>query len=348
MVKIFLDFLFVGVSFLIPFLIVSSYLHMLDEKEAFPYSRSVKGWINALLAYPFKTVKVLYGDESSSVKKDALGFFLFGLVLFVSYNVLYFRDEFFTMFTVYFTLGLVVVFFLIRLIFAIIGILKHKSLIQEFRVFYKLEKKHKETKQELEKTHSHLKNREKCIGKIYTKWKRFHDKMAEKQADAQERIDDQRAWLNIKLQTLASNLEKIHSLAPDTVIAVDSNVLMKADDYVIDAISRFPVLISKRVQQEWDKNKTSEHGEKAYRARQAIRRLVELPNYEFTVSKWQDRFLMEHNLLKGVPDDEIIADYLYEQMQGKNIIILSDDLNFTASAKVHMPVLSLKKIDIFS
>ena len=55
-----------------------------------------------------------------------------------------------------------------------------------------------------------------------------------------------------------------------------------------------------------------------------------------------------NDLLSGVADDEIIADYLYEQQRGKKLVVISDDNNFAASAKVHLPLLPLKQIGLFT
>lgn len=348
MLKYFLNGLFVLFSIIVPVLIISWYVQLTEKRGKFPFGRTFGDWMVEAVVHPFKTVIELYGDETSAAKKDFIGLIIFAIVICVSSNFFYFRGEFFTEQTLQFFLVMIFIFFLVRLIFVVSFIFRDRSNIQAFNHLHHEQKIVRVEKENLKKKLPHINKRGKAVNLIYRKWKRHYEKMIAEKEELEERIEEERVYLNGKLQTLSQNLEKIAKLDPDTVIAVDSNVLMKSDDYLIEAISRFPIMISKKVQQEWDKNKASDNREKGYRARLAIRRLVELPNYQFTVSKWRDQFLKEHNLLKGVPDDEIIADYLYEQKSGKNIIVLSDDLNFIASAKVHMPILKLENMDIFS
>ena len=343
-----LDFFFILGSLVVSVLIVVAYYFLSDTKNSFPNHREFDDWLVQAFLDPFKTITNLYGEDSVPAHKDLIGFIIFALVVFITSNVLYFRGAFFTENTFAFYFALTGAFLLIRYIFVSYTLFKNKSVIEQFQPLHRERKQQIKEMKAQKRTLAHLKNREKAIHKLYHKWENTHEKMTTKQDAWQEKIDERKDYLNGKLQTLAYNLEKINHLQPNTIIAIDSNILMKSDEYIIDAISQFPILISKRVQQEWDKNKSSDYGEKAFRARQAIRRLVKLPNYSFTVSKWNEAFLLNNNLLQGVPDDEIIADYLYEQTLGKNIVVLSDDLNFIASCKVHMPVLQLKKLDMFT
>ena len=180
------------------------------------------------------------------------------------------------------------------------------------------------------------------------KEQRFVDAHQNRIAEVKEAIREREAAIVYKLNIVKHNLTLIRQLDRDVEIAIDSNVLMKCDNYLVDGLQQRGILISKRVQQEWDKNKGSADQEKAFRARHAIRRLVNLENYRFVVSKWDTLFMKKNDLLLGVPDDEIIADYVYEQQRGKKVVVLSDDNNFIGSAKVHLPVLQLKEIDLFS
>ncbi|MFT4413279.1 PIN domain-containing protein [Fredinandcohnia humi] len=162
------------------------------------------------------------------------------------------------------------------------------------------------------------------------------------------RIKEHEQYLARRLKVVEYNLNQIYQVPLEVEIAIDTNVLMKCDQYLVQALQERGILISKRVQQEWDKNKTSADQQKAFRAREAIRRLISLENYRFVVSKWDGKFLQKNNLQIGVADDEIIADYLYEQQSGKELVILSDDNNFIGSAKVHLPILQLREIDLFN
>ncbi|MCG7344096.1 PIN domain-containing protein [Sporosarcina sp. ACRSL] len=177
---------------------------------------------------------------------------------------------------------------------------------------------------------------------------RFVDAYQKRITEVKQVIREREAEIVYKLNVVKHNLTLIRGLDRDVEIAIDSNVLMKCDNYLVDAMQQRDILISKRVQQEWDKNKGSADQQKAFRARHAIRRLVNLENYRFVVSKWDTMFMKKNDLLSGVPDDEIIADYVYEQQRGKKVVVLSDDNNFIGSAKVHLPVLQLKEIDLFS
>lgn len=131
------------------------------------------------------------------------------------------------------------------------------------------------------------------------------------------------------------------------LIALDTNILMECEDYIIEELKNYPLLISKKVQDEWDGNKKSTSDitrEKAIRARNRLANLQEnARSLEFTVKKWNSQFMKDNNLMIGKNDEEIIADYLYEYKRGQNLVILSCDKMFQISASTHMPVIKMEQ-----
>lgn len=289
MLKFIFDILFTSATVFISIFIIAWYMNKSEEKEPFPYERSTLKWIFHCYRSPFKTVNTLFSNEtdkeSNALLKDCIGFVLFSFVVFITSNFLYYRGEFFTIETFFYYIFLTAIFFLARLIFITYTIFKHKNIFRQFQQFNMNEKAFNIEKAKLEQSRILLNKRLIKVDKIHNKWKKTFEEKQSKQLNLEQSIEQEKERVKKKYRTLVGNLDTIHSLDPNTIIAVDSNILMKGDNYIIKAISQFPILISKRVQQEWDKNKQSDHGQKAFRARQAIRRLVELPNYSFTVSK---------------------------------------------------------------
>lgn len=339
---------FLIISFGICFFLILWYQAQREEKLPYPYGNSISGWISLAFTSPIKTFTLLFGEEGSKAKKDFQGVLLFSLILFTLSNFVYFRGHLADGGVLLVAMVWLFLFIGLRQYFLIKSILRNKSRIIELKDLYQQGRREEKELEKLKQRNHQLFNRAKLVEKVYLKWKKPYDSLVEQKEELEAIIEDRRNELNEQLRTLAHNIEKLTSLDSNTVLALDSNILMKADDYIFEEIQKYPIIISKRVQQEWDKNKSSDNQEKGYRARRAIRRLMKLPDFDFTVSKWNDSFLIKHNLMKGVPDDEIIADYLYEKQQGKNIVVLSDDLNFLASAKVHMQVLHLRRLDVFS
>lgn len=155
-----------------------------------------------------------------------------------------------------------------------------------------------------------------------------------------------------KLRIVSANISKLREWAGEDIqLAIDTNILMEADDYFIEELKSFRLLISKKVQDEWDKNKKYGDGEKRKKAIKARDRLEmlqeEAKGLEFTVKKWDASFMKEHNLMTGKADEEIIADYLYEYKQGRKLAVLSADKMFRISASVHLPVIKVERIQLF-
>ena len=348
MVDIIANITFVMFSFGISTFMVLWYSRQMEIQSAYPYQESIAGWVALSIGSPIKSASILYGQDTSMARKDFYGVIIFSITFFTLTNFVYFRGHLENGGVLLVAIILFVLFFSLRQYFAIKYIYQSKPLINALKENHQQLKKRKKELERLQNSILHLKKRARWVENIYMKWERPYEKLLERKEDMQWSIDERKKQLNGRLRALAYNMEKFSELDSDTILALDANILMMADDYIIEEIKKFPILISKRVQQEWDKNKTSEDKQKGYRARRAIRRLVERPHFEFTVSKWQDSFLKKNNLMKGIPDEEIIADYLYEKQQGKNIVVLSGDLNFQASAKVHMPIIAFEKMDTFS
>lgn len=207
----------------------------------------------------------------------------------------------------------------------------------EMEVFKENHKAYLDTKKEYEQ-----------LSELVEKKKEEQKKLQSVSQNYLNKIHEKECELSNEKELIKENLASIMELPDDIEIAIDSNVLMKWDDYIIEALKRKNVLISKNVQEELDQNKNSQDQSKGYRARRAIRKLLQFSSYRFTVSKWTSNQLLQWNLKKGSPDDEIIADYLYEKERGTPIVILSDDHNFLISAKVHFETLTLKKPSLFS
>ena len=156
----------------------------------------------------------------------------------------------------------------------------------------------------------------------------------------------------VKLRSVAANISALREWAKtDNELAIDTNILMEADDYFFEELKAFRLLVSKKVQDEWDKNKKYgdvETRKKAIRARDRLEILQkEAAGLDFTVKKWDASFMKNHNLMIGKADEEIIGDYLYEYKRGRKLAVLSADKMFRISASVHMPVIKLESIQLF-
>lgn len=152
------------------------------------------------------------------------------------------------------------------------------------------------------------------------------------------------------VQIVENNLRLIEEIPSSTSIAIDTNILMEWDDYLIRALKSKNIIISKRVQYELDRNKSSDNNNVSYKARRGIRRLLEFDacNYHFLVSKWDTQFLKAQNLSSSWEDEKILADYVYEQQQGRHMVVASHDSNFIISAKQFFNILTLQNPTHFS
>ncbi|KAB8126382.1 hypothetical protein F9U64_20185 [Gracilibacillus oryzae] len=139
-------------------------------------------------------------------------------------------------------------------------------------------------------------------------------------------------------------------------IAIDTNILMECDDYIMEELKRHKLLISKTVQGEWDYNIKKGDAEKKSKGKRARDRLDELVENgkrtnkpcDFIVKKWNAQFMRANNLRIDENDEKIIADYLYEYQSEEDIVILSADKMFTISASIHMPVIRMEKVNLFA
>ncbi|SDM81492.1 hypothetical protein [Sediminibacillus halophilus] len=174
-----------------------------------------------------------------------------------------------------------------------------------------------------------------------------------KQRMIQQHMDREKA----KVDLMRRNIERMKKYErQDIVVAIDTNILMEGDDYLIDELKKHRLLISKDVQMEWDdihKFASGEKKRKGLRARNRLKDLVKTGKQtgnlvQFTVKKWDSEFMKENNLLETNDDDCIIADYLYEYQQGRNLVVLSGDRMFEISASVHLPTIELEDYQLFS
>ncbi len=162
-------------------------------------------------------------------------------------------------------------------------------------------------------------------------------------------MEDEKKRIQQIYQTVEENLRSIHELPMEVQVAIDTNVLMEWDDYLLDALRERSILISKRVQRELDQNKTKEDPKVEYKARRGIRYLLSLPaeSYRFVNGDWNERLLKENGLSSQWEDEKILADYLTCKLKGQQICIASSDANFLISAKPLFPILGIKNPKIF-
>ena len=191
---------------------------------------------------------------------------------------------------------------------------------------------------------------------LYTQHVTLYEKLVQKlqlQESEYTKIEQQIKNADSSIQSVYSivehNLKVINSIPNTTQIAVDTNVFMEWDDYLIDALRSKNLVISKRVQWELDRNKNSEYSDVRFKARRGIRHLLkfEAKNYSFINPDWNDKFLKENGLSDRWEDEKILADYLMRQKQGHEVLIASSDSNFLISAKPLFPVLNIKKPNFF-
>ncbi|SER69239.1 hypothetical protein SAMN04487944_10875 [Gracilibacillus ureilyticus] len=158
------------------------------------------------------------------------------------------------------------------------------------------------------------------------------------------------------LRIMRTNISHLRQWEGKNVrIAIDTNIFMECDDYIIEELKRHKLLISKTVQGEWDYNIKGDDPvkrSKGLRARDRLEELVvsgkQTGNLcEFIVKKWNYQFMKDNNLRTDENDEKIIADYLFEYEKGLDIVILSADKMFTISASIHMPVIRLEKLNLF-
>ncbi|MFC4403003.1 PIN domain-containing protein [Gracilibacillus xinjiangensis] len=170
-----------------------------------------------------------------------------------------------------------------------------------------------------------------------------------------ELVDHLESYKEI-LRTVSSNINRLRNWDDKNVrIAIDTNILMECDDYLIEELKRHKLLISKTVQGEWDyniKGNDPEKKSKGLRARDRLDELVENGKQtskpcDFIVKKWNSQFMKDNNLRTDENDEKIIADYLYEYQKDEDIVILSADKMFTISASIHMPVIRMEKVNLF-
>ncbi|MEB1806636.1 MAG: PIN domain-containing protein [Bacillaceae bacterium] len=143
------------------------------------------------------------------------------------------------------------------------------------------------------------------------------------------------------------NLSILQECKQDGVeIGIDSNILMECDDEFFDLLKGNKLVISKFVHNEWDKMKESDNKYTSRKAIKAMHRFEELQkngSVRSITKQWDADFLKANVLAQMDMDDSIIADYLYELKNGKNIVALSDDTGFRTSARgAHLPVLDVK------
>jgi hypothetical protein len=157
-----------------------------------------------------------------------------------------------------------------------------------------------------------------------------------------------------KLDIMARNLKALRKWeGQDVVLGVDTNILMQADDYIIEELKKHRLLISKLVQLvEVENNFKKAEGDKKKKAEKARKRLFKLKNEGVGIKllspeKWDMQFIKENNLYHREMDEKIIADYLFEHKQTGNVVILSCDKMFTFSASMHMPVIELEDFSMF-
>lgn len=352
---ILLDLLFIAGTMLICGLLASFYLEKLsqygqlvEETNERPGNMIELLWQTSL--FPEKGFMSLYNKPlEEHVFKSYLAIFFSLLQFYLISNLLYFIDgPIHWISLLLLSMGVLLLYAVTRRIWAVYRMTK---LARQHKDYLKL---HHQAEDLTSRLLAFSKNKSAFTDKLNAliKQRNLEDEKMNRiqhHVDAlSERIKQFRQHQQYKQHILNHNLDLITSLPEDTEIAIDSNVFMKCDQYIAEALSKRNVLISKRVQQEWDKNKTHTDHEKSFRAREAIRRLINLDHYRFVVSKWNNRFMQENNLQSGVPDDEIIADYLFEYQQGKKLVVISNDNNFIGSAKVHLPILELKNIDLFN
>ncbi len=174
-----------------------------------------------------------------------------------------------------------------------------------------------------------------------------------KQRMIQQHMDQEKA----KVDLMRRNMERLKKYeGRGIVVAIDTNILMEGDNYIIEELKKHPLLISKDVQMEWDgihKFASGEKKKKGLRARNRLKELVKSGKQtgnlvQFTVKKWDSEFMKENNLLETNDDDCIIADYLYEYQQGRNLVVHSGDHMFEISASVHLPTIELEDYQLFS
>lgn len=149
---------------------------------------------------------------------------------------------------------------------------------------------------------------------------------------------------------VAANLKVIEKLEADAHIAIDTNVLMEWDTYLLDALRNRQLIISKRVQKELDKNKSREDDTVRYKARRGIRYLLSLNahDYKLICGKWDKATLEEHGISPEWEDERIIADYFDYLQGGHKVYVASDDANFIISAKPHFPILTFPYPRLFA
>jgi len=130
-------------------------------------------------------------------------------------------------------------------------------------------------------------------------------------------------------------------------IAIDTNVLMKLNNDLLELIKRNKIVISRMVRREWDFLKKNEHRETrgaAARASDVFDAMVLNEAGREIEDGWTEPFVIEHKLRMENNDDHIVADFLYEKIKGgANLIAASDDTDFVTSARLAgLPVLEIK------
>ncbi|WP_053216994.1 PIN domain-containing protein [Virgibacillus senegalensis] len=355
----------ISFSFLIPatiMLFVMLFYLALGEELAKKETGESLGYIDYLfvgLAVPEAAFARLYNvknTEASEIQKAQHGVIvLFIASLLVCYKHAAAGFAFLPLLTdLLLTFG---AFFLVIRLWAVVRI--HK-IYKERKIFEsllsKVEEKQKEAaetarqQRQLERLNEKLREKK---SQIEARNNRINVYVANKQQMIKQHMDRDKA----KIDLMRRNIGRLNNyVGGDTVVAIDTNILMEGDDYLIEELKKHRILISKDVQMEWDGINKYANGEKKRKGIRARRRLKELVKngkqtgnlVQFTVKKWDSDFMKENNLLETNDDDRIIADYLYEYKQGRNLVVLSGDHMFEISASIHLPTIELEDYQLFS
>lgn len=351
--ELFGAFLYIIITLFISCLLFLGYLSFIENQVNAEPNQTKKSRLHYLfntIVFPELGFLTLFQDSTNEhLAKCKVSIFVMIFQMYLITNVIYhlpLEVNWTALF--YLSMGSILLFAITRRIWAVSQMIKLLKIHEDAVELFEQQEQWNQKFLEFEKSKNKL---EKIVAKETKKWESEKDSYLRLNSlvdSLRNKIKEHQDISQYKCEVVAHNLRMLEELPEDAEIAVDSNILMKCDPYLVHAFQKKPIVISKRVQQEWDKNKYHSDTEKSFRAREAIRRLLQLENYRFIVTRWDNRFLENHNLQKGVPDDEIIADYLYEQEKGKKIVVISNDNNFLGSAKVHLPLLNLRDIDLFS